>query len=86
MINMPEITYFVTYSNDYPGLNGLEHAFFLNASTSIPGLGYSNDYITSHTAASCFIDHESRLTEYEITDDMKLKVNRSIWSALKSGI
>lgn len=80
---MPEITYFVTYAPDYPGLDGDEHAFFLNATTSIDGLAYANDYITSHKAANCLIDHKSRLADYEITDEMKLKVRRAVWSAIK---
>lgn len=81
---LPAITYFITYANDYPGLSGDEHAFFINASTSDSGLGYLNEYIESHPAAGCFIDHESRLNDYEITDEMKLKVRRNIWSAIKA--
>lgn len=81
---MPDITYFVTYSTNYPGLDGDEHAFFLNANTSSEGLAYANDFITSHKAANCLIDHQSRLADYEITDEMKLKVRRAVWSALKA--
>jgi hypothetical protein len=81
---MAEITCFVTYAPDYPGLDGDEHAFFLNASTSETGLSYANDFIASHKAASCLIDHQSRLADYEITDEMKLKVRRAVWSALKA--
>lgn len=81
-MSLPEITYYVTYYSDYPGLNGDEHAFFLNASTSQEGLGYVNDYIASHPAENCLIDHGSRLADYEITDEMKLKIRRAIWSAL----
>lgn len=81
---MPDIIYFVTYAPDYPGLDGDEHAFFLNASTSHPNLGYANDFIASHKAANCLIDHQSRLADYEITDEMKLKVRRAVWSALNA--
>ena len=58
--------------------------FFLNATTSLDGIAYANDFIASHKASGCLIDHQSRLADYEVTDEMKLKVRRSVWSALKA--
>jgi hypothetical protein len=80
----PTIDYFVTYTNDYPGLNGTDHAFFLNARTSIDGLGYANDFITSHSSEGCDINHGSNLQDYLVTDEMKLKVRRTIWAVMKA--
>ena len=80
----PTITYSVSFSDDYPGIDEPHHAFFLNAETSILGLSYSNDFIESHSSENCFIDHASRLSDYIISDEMKLKVRRAVWSAIKA--
>ena len=77
----PTIEYFVTYEPNYPGLNDNEHAFFMNATTE--GYSYSEDFIESHSSTNCVIDHASRISDYEITDEMKLKARRAIWSAMK---
>jgi hypothetical protein len=80
----PTIHYFVTYASDYPGTNGVDHAFFLNAITSIDGVGYANDFIDSHDASNCSVDHAATLQDYPVTDAMKLKVRRSVWSVMKA--
>jgi hypothetical protein len=80
----PTIEYSVSFADDYPGIDGPHHAFFMNATTSVPGLSYGNDFIESHKAANCLIDHGSRLADFEITDEMKLKVRRAVWSSLKA--
>ncbi len=80
----PTIEYSVSFADDYPGIDGPHHAFFINAITSVPGLAYSNDFIESHKAENCLIDHNSRLADFEITDEMKLKVRRAVWSAVKA--
>ena len=77
----PTIQYFVTYEANYPGLNEDEHAFFMNATTE--GFSYSEDFIESHSSTNCVIDHGSRISDYAITDEMKLKARRAIWSAMK---
>ena len=80
----PIITYSIVFYDDYPGLDGVDHAFFMSASVSSYDLFYANDLIGSHKAENCLIDHRSRLADFEITNEMKLKARRSIWFAIKS--
>ena len=80
---MPDITYFVTYHQDYPGSNGEEHVFFLNAKDSVDNLLYQNMYLESHPASLCLIDHQSRLSDIIIPEESKLKICQAIWLSSK---
>lgn len=80
----PIIEYSVVYADDYPGLEGVHHAFFMTAKVPAYDFLYQNDLIESHSAENCLIDHASRLADFEITEEMKLKARRSLWFAMKS--
>jgi hypothetical protein len=78
-----ELQYFVTYYPDYPGSNGDEHVFFLNAKDSTDFVVYSNLYLESHRATSCLIDHEARLADINIPEEAKLRILQAVWLSSK---
>lgn len=80
---MLELTYFVTYHQDYPGSNGEEHVFFLNAKDSSDNVLYQNMYLESHSASLCLIDHQSRLSDITVPEELKLKIRQAIWLSSK---
>ena len=75
---MPEISYQITHSPDYPCADGLHHAYF--AHIMVDGNPYSQyNLISSHLAAGCLIDHESRIVDVEIPEEITLMAQRLVW-------
>lgn len=76
---MSEITYEIKFYPDFPGQDGDEHAFFANF--YIGGEKSSSlEFISSHKAESCLIDHYSRISDIEMPDDLLLRAKRMAWA------
>jgi len=72
-----EITWWVTYHDDYPGKEGAMHGYFANADCGTSKL--RNCVIELHLASGCLIDHESRILDVEIPEWIKTHLQRTHW-------
>jgi hypothetical protein len=80
---MGEVTTRVSYFNDYPMQNGTAHVFF--ADGLIDGiLRYRNEIISMHPSEGCFLDHESRINEIEVPQEITLRFKRYAWAEYKA--
>ena len=72
-----EVTWWVTYRDNYPGREGMMHGYFANADCGTSEL--RNAPIELHPASGCLIDHESRIAEVEIPQWIKTDLERNHW-------
>lgn len=76
-----EATWWVTFHDDYPGENGLMHAYFSNADCGHTMV--RNKLISSHIADGCLIDHQSRISDIIIPEGHKLELRIHHWMSEK---
>jgi len=74
---MHDADWWISFHEDYPGLNGLMHAYFANANCGITCIRLK--LISSHDADGCLIDHEARIADIIIPDEFKLELAIHHW-------
>jgi hypothetical protein len=81
---MYDIQWEILYFPNYPSKNGDQHVFFSKGTYSLGDGGvWSNLSVHSmHNAENCLIDHQSRLSDVQVSEDAKFKAYQDIWYLL----
>jgi hypothetical protein len=75
---MPEISYQVVYSPDYPSEAGLSHAYFTHVGIDGQTM-IQYRLISLHPASGCLIDHNARIGDVEIPQEIVVEAERLVW-------
>ena len=75
-----EVTWWVSYHDDYPGENGPMHVYFANADCGDAKFRFLEiPLYDAHYANGCLIDHSSRMSDVVIPESVKVSIKQQHW-------
>ena len=78
---MYESVWEIKYYPDFPDASGLQHVFWAIGTGKISnGSEFQfREIVSMHEASGCMIDHESRMSDLTIPDEIKFKFYKDLW-------